>query len=441
MDNQINYWRLFIQDIFNDFPDANIYLNGGSSLVLYILKTYDINFNLINDFDLVWINPEYNDDYLFNNKNISLNGRSQKNKSSLNVLRSNNVNHTLFEMRILQCDININELELPLTSVKMFITKENYNIFFDMAINLDTSLLNNFEFYTHSCNKNGLFSVDNINYGNLSRHIINIIDMFDDLDDKQFLICMISNPNNLSRLIWKNINKSNKIKSFCDSELVLNDDHVICIYDKFIMLLKEKVNSIFSSYQKNICDLLEKINKCDIECAIYDCHYDLQGIGGNPNDVLLFLNNQSTDNESIITSPIIKKYLSNKNYDIKNRINTIAIKCAKYNVSYEKSINVVNPSMLRNNVSKEQYLYREQLTEIYVKLFNELYELLNLNILRWKNNIKLYENTEAINCILSIFSFYKLIQVKLQNGDYIISNNKLSLNPVWLLIIELKKLK
>lgn len=98
-----------------------------------------------------------------------------------------------------------------------------------------------------------------------------------------------------------------------------------------------------------------------------------------------------------------------------------------------KEINKLNYHTAKSDIRNNKMLLQDQLTLIYIELFNELNDLFDdINIIRWKNHIDLYRKlptSYAINCITNIFSFYVDILV--------VKNKLLSENPIWLLIIEL----
>lgn len=473
-------WKLFFKKMYENYPGVQIYLKGGSVIGLLLLQNSinSLELQLIRDFDFILEDVRCCTDlfyYEFGAEfNIVLNGKKSENgkknqggNTPLHVMRSihpirlPDTNDYLFEMAICAKDIG---LELPMTSMKLPITPDNYIGFFSLIekihinsidqSNLD--FLNCIHFDIPKCDINGMFDVDHIDC-KLSDSIKNIVNKItSDKNCQQCLYYLTINPTNLSRLEWKNIPKSNKIKLFYGKSVLpwlLNNDLILDLTDKFIYELALVVNTIYLIYKSDIDNMIEEINNLENNSAVIDCNYDLTGIGGSSTDVIAFLRNQNT-NMCISKSPRISKLLSKKNLvqsDIETMIDIvyeIGLKCDKYNVTYipEQIESGTHYAQLKNSIKKQMYEVRKKLTEVYCLMFGTLVEIFEgMNMIRWKDNIELYRslsNPSAINCITNIFKFAPEIKIKLNDGSNIITDSQnLSKNSIWLLFMELDRVK
>jgi len=404
MDN----WQSFIKKLLD--INTLVYLKGGAVIGIYLLKTivnmnnFEILYeeykklNLINDFDFIINDVNFKNDYFYyefgREYNISLNGKL-KNKNSSSTLRVMRSNNNKFEL-----SIDDDCKELPMTNMTILITIDNYENFFILFKNIINNTINhlhllflkNIDINIPIHDNNGMFC-DNIHINifndlnNLSNDLISIIK--NTTSDKNSQLCLyylIKNPTNLSRCLWKNIEKSDKIKNYYNTYLhamypnwLLNKDLLLPLLDKFINNLNILINNIYSQYQIDIKKLVDEINKYDKDIMINQCLYDLSGINDYPK---------------------LKHFIKNKRDEL-----------------------------------------RLILTNIYEEMFSKINDIfVNITILRWKNNIQMYKNLEnqsAINCLYKIFNFD--IQLKLLDGKNIINVKNITNNSIWQLIIELYK--
>ncbi len=454
--SHINNWKSFIQKIFLNFPKAKLFLVGGSVIGILLLKLinnekkFDTSYyafkkmDLIKDYDFVLESEEcctqsfyygFGKDY-----DITLNGYTGTNirftkTNFLNVMRSSD--NDLFEMSV--CNKHTS-FELPMTNMKIQITNDNIVYLFELIEKIYTNtlcqddllFLENINIDIPKC-INGMFDVDKLDNCNLSLTIINIInEITGDDNQKQCLYYLVRNPTNLSRLKWKNIPKSDKIKQFYNRHLnlnlprwLINNNIIIDLVDKLINKLGVVTNDIYFNHKENIDIVINRIDDLEREYIFYDCCYDLVGIGGSPRDVVNNFNNKK------IMSTFYK--LSHE------RIEVIRLKCERHNVTFSADMINVNYGKLKKEKKDEIIIEMNNLVALYLLLFEDWFKVFNgMNITRWKDNIKKYrelDNDEPMQCIIDIFNFN--IMTKLNYIDDLKFNtSELSRNSIWMLIIE-----
>jgi hypothetical protein len=464
MDNSthINTWFQYIYKILNNYPQSSLYLKGGSVVGILLLKLideYDIfetsynEFNkmdLIKDYDFVleWEECCSYDFYFEFGKEfgITLNGYMGNNPKIvknrlLNVMRSPLTD--LFEMSV--C-IKDECYELPLTSMKLYITKYNIENIFKLIEKINTNqlckddlqFLKNINIDIHDC-IDGMFNISTLNTYNLSPILINIINNISpNIIHKQCLYNLIQNPTNLSRLKWKNVNKSNLIKQFYTSHIkipslslpswLLNEELILSLTSTLIKFLSQTTNNIYLKYKTPIDAIINNINDLQREYIYYDCCYDLVGIGSDPSNVIINLNN------NIKMDTFFKLSIE--------RVENIRLKCERYSVIFSNDMMGINYGKMKKMKKDEICIEMGKLLEMYKLLFNDWLDVFNgCNIVRWKDNIKLYRdipNTDAIQCLIDIFNFNIMTQLDYDNSIKL-NTNKISNNSVWLLIMELKR--
>lgn len=502
--NTFNNWQLFIQKILINYPNSKLYLKGGAVIAINLLKVICLNkididvfkqLDLINDFDFVLEDEACCNDYFYyefgEEFNIYLNGdkkRKQRGKTTLRVMRDQSKK---FELSV--CSKQTDKLELPLTSMSIDITCDNFVNIFRIIDNIyDISFLNELHVNVPDHDNNGMFDLIGIN-GNplkvtdISLMIKNVIEeITDNINYQQCLIYLVQNPTNISRLYYKNIPKSNKIKEFYQQYLPLTDmptylisSEIPLILNKFIDDIGLMVDEIYGKYRNDIAILTENIYYYDRQFNEYNCIYDLIGIGGSPSEVIEFSRIIYHDIDytnvgkyfNIINSPCISKLIKSldgctnkqKHAKINNLceyVNKINYKCIEYNIKFVnisnegcwllKDIKFVNISnkgclLLRNETETKRDELRSTLTNLYIKMFQELDLIFEgVNIIRWKDSIKNYKSLnnsiEAINPITDIFSFYDELELRLSlKHDIIINSKILSTISTWSLMIELLK--
>jgi hypothetical protein len=472
-------WKFFVKKILDVYPGADIYLKGGAVIGIYLLKTiYTKDFDnlyptfkeleLINDFDFEIISEKLRNDYFYyefgKEHGIVLNGKNKNMKhiaSTLRIMRS--INSNLFEMNILEKE---EYPELPITNMKIFLSSDNYDKFFTLFENiyydtLDKShleFLNDVNIYIPECDINGMFDIKFDADIILSDTLINII--YNTTLDKNSQICLyylIKNPTNLSRLRWKNISKSNKIKNFlCNNDdnkiplFLLNDELILNLVDHFISNLSYITNEIYMIYAMEIDHLTNEINQLENIMIINECKYDLAGIGGSPASVLIFLNDFKSDNKLIISSPRISKLLLQKDIGKQTEklisdVELLQIKCHKYDIVFHDDMvyNINEYPKLKHKAEVERNILKIKITTIYETMFEKLDNIfVGINIIRWKNNIKMYRNLDdksALEYITNIFKFHNMIKIKTNLGNNIINVKNISTNPIWQLFHELSR--
>jgi len=373
---------------------------------------------LINDFDFILEHHEcctYDFYYKFGVKyNITLNGnnphkgkKNQGNRTLLHVMRSP-TNNNLFEMTVCA---KYEMLELPLTSMKLEVTKANVvellsflqNYYENNLTQTDFEFLTKINIDVPNHDINGMFVVDHINLSIFSTQVRDIICSI--TNDKNSIMCLknlISEPTNLSRFKWKNLPKTDKIRMFYSqylkSECVVplwlpNTNLISFLIDQFIFKIKELVNNIYITFECEIKYTIYEINK-------YDSLY---------RECINKLNNPVENN--LLDSHIKKVYAELK----------------------------LDSKLQRDN-------FRNKLTELYIDMFDKLNIIFKgINIIRWKNYIGIYKNLymiDNIECILCIiFNFVPEIKLKLIDGsNIIVFSEELYNNDIWLVILELGRI-
>lgn len=283
-------FNLFINDLLKD--GYEVYLKGGTVLGLKILKMiYDLysedNFeryfndflelDLIRDWDFVAYTGVPIEEDLKEELNKMANKYSLVPRAKTFILYQTKYpiklnDQALFEISMMDKEIFSN-LELPLTTMKMKVTKYNLKYIFMFAKSFYSYKVNNIpididvirymmkemKFYIYP-NKNGLFTInkENYNVGSLKGNIIKFIKDFTkkNIDLEQFLMTQIQEPNRLFyRLLEKNIPKVDKIINFFNNHKIqykkltwlLNTQNITNTVDKFIEKLGNKIYDIYNS--------------------------------------------------------------------------------------------------------------------------------------------------------------------------------------------------
>jgi hypothetical protein len=292
-------FNLFINDLLEE--GYEVYLKGGTVLGLKILKMiYDLysedNFeryfndflelDLIRDWDFVAYTGVLIEEDLKEKLNKMAYKYSLVPRAKTFVLYQTKYpiklnDQALFEISIMDKEIFSN-LELPLTTMKMKVTKYNLKYIFMFAksfysykvnktpidIDVITHMVKGMNFYIYP-NKNGLFTInkENYNVGSLKGNIIKFIKDFSkkNINLEQFLMTQIQEPNRLFyRLLEKNIPKVEKIINFFDNHKIqykkltwlLNTQNITNTVDKFIEKLGNKIYDIYNNEK----DPIEGIN-------------------------------------------------------------------------------------------------------------------------------------------------------------------------------------
>ena len=432
----MNFLKYF-EKIFYYYPNPILYLKGGSVLSIKVLQDTN-HLNLIKDFDFVLEDERCCNEYFYyefgKEFDIYLNGcrkSSQGKNTQLHVMRHHS--STKYELSVCTKD----PLELPMTSMKVLITEENYISLFTLLENIndkiDYNLLNNINIIIPEHNENGMFDESFIPNDTIISNII--IKTTKDSHSQQCLYYLIKNPTNIARLKFKNIPKSNDIKKLYQipPNWLLNECLILNLVEELIVNITLYINNIYNYYEKYINNLTEQIITDDNLYMTYECTYDLLGIGGNPSEVIDFLNGKN-DNPIIREAPRIRK-LKNKELMIPI-VEKIGIKCEKYNVKFDNDMFNINPCILKQEIKNNRDLLRTDLTNLYIEMFQKIDRLFeNININRWKDSLN------SSDPLLDIFQFCHQLKLKLNDAPIIINGTILSKSVTWLIVNKIQNLK
>jgi len=294
---------LFIKDIIKDH--FNVYLKGGNVLGLMILKMiynkykndddkfeslFDdfLQLNLIKDWDFTaYTKIILNDTYRKKLDDIAAKYKLVPRAKTFILYQTQKPmlidNNALFEISVLDSE-NYTKLEIPLTTMKIKVNEYNVKYVFILAkmflsykltnepfdLDMIKRVLSKFEINIHPSNK-GLYSVKNLDMGNLSNKMINFIKDFSkkDNDLMQFLIIHVSD---LFRLLYrlpvKNLPKTDLIADFIKNKLddkipswLLDTGNIKIIVNKFVDALSNKTNDIYVNYGVNsVVEFFDGIN-------------------------------------------------------------------------------------------------------------------------------------------------------------------------------------
>ena len=422
----------YFEKIFLHYPNPILYLKGGSVLSIKLLQ--DTNcLTDIKDFDFVLEDERCCNDYFYyrfsEEFGIFLNGcrkPSQGKNTQLHVMRHHS--STRYELSVCIKD----PLELPMTSMKIFITKENYLSLLSSLENIDYNYAKGLSVIIPDHDENGMFDeqfeTDETIISNM------IINTTKDSRNQQCLYYLIKNPTNISRLKYKNISKSENIKKlyYQPPKWLLNEKLILNLVEQLIVNITLYIDNIYENYKDDINVLTEQIIKDDNLCMFYGCTYDLLGIGGDPSDVIDFLNGKN-DIQTIRESPRIKK-LQNKELMI-DIVKKIGIKCEKYNVKFNLNMLNLNPCILKNEIQIKRDLLRTNVTNIYIEMFQKIdhiFEKANMN--RWKGSFN------SSDPLLNVFEFGYKLQLKMNGVPIIINGLILSRSVTWLIVNRMQKL-
>jgi hypothetical protein len=217
----------------------------------------------------------------------------------------------LFEIAILEGD-NFVDLELPLTTMKVKVTRRNLPHIFMFAksfysykikdepidLNVIKHMIKNISFIIPE-HKNGLFAVDKLHTGALSQELLSFITTFskNDVNLEQFLVTHIQEPHRLLfRFFEKNIPKVKKIKTFLtENNLVKNlpswlfdPTNMKNTIDSFIELLGSKIYLLY----------IDNVNNTDTEDALNRVSQFISGI--NLSRIQIEYNNFGCDGRKLI---------------------------------------------------------------------------------------------------------------------------------------------
>jgi len=181
----------------------------------------------------------------------------------------------LLEVSIKETELGYSDLEIPLTSMKIEMTKNNINQFFDFILKWDKEeygsktdeMIHGFIIENQKTDINGLFDVDKDRFddGGLHRSMLDVIkNTSKDINTQQFLVSQITQPDRLfTRLREKNFVKSEKIKSLYEkhsysaegSKLLLNTEYLDEIIERYLNLLKQTIVNSYDTLRLSLLNV------------------------------------------------------------------------------------------------------------------------------------------------------------------------------------------
>lgn len=453
MDQEISAWTNYFNYLL-DNNNLSLYVKGGNVLGLAILKIFidypnfdDIYCNicrlkLINDWDFVVYGMIPDNDFFtmsHNQFNINKEGekiivmryKTPKERSMIN-------GEALFELSVKHAEL-MSSLEIPLTSMKIQITKTNICEIFELVRLIRSSdcvitikkIINSLSLIIPECDVNGLFNLTHLNFddGNLSDELLKLIGN-ENIVYTQFLVSQIKEPDRLFlRFIGKNLPKSKKIQQFLSNHMVkyqhqpwlLDENNIVGIIDAFNVRLKNHIDKILNDFiteideihlEMDILVINRQITECKLEVMAqkFDYYYlvdTLKSIYSESDSAQIF--NEKMINHSaykiIFSNPSIiyfqkMKSLVSINAKIMEFEKKQAI-CEKYNITYANcsygdlvTINTYNYKIIQ---------CKKSLAVIYTKLLTRYSDLfVNVNIGRLADTMEKF-NVESIDKIMFVF--------------------------------------
>lgn len=324
-------WVQFIMELIKN--EYRVYAKGGSILGLQLIQMcinkIDLNellqLKLVKDWDFAMCVEKSHHNIIIE---IAKKYDIIKEGETIIVLRmKDNIkigSDALFEISLKESD-PLSELELPMTTMKIEITKDNIekvfglSEFFFLVNNVNMLTISrysqllfhpllegvtenvkyeHFQFHMDNLtiiipdNENGYFKVNgNFDQGDLSIHLLELINkVTSNINEKQFLIAQIKQPDRMFyRLLGKNLKKSIMINNFLKKHSIsiptwlINIDHVNGLINNFVNEINKFATIIFAKYENEVNEkhnqiifvddyikIIDKIiNYCDIEK-----HYD-----------------------------------------------------------------------------------------------------------------------------------------------------------------------
>lgn len=235
-------WIRFIHNLLDDKYD--IYVKGGSVLGLYLQDVRDWDFVIYtskpNFQSIIKTAKQY--DIIQDSKQIVI-------LRSTNYIKINN--DALFEMAIKENEI-MSDLELPMTTMKLKLNKDNMNTLFDLALSI---YCNNISFDGITVismtnieipeSDNGFFKVTELDHGGLSLTMLDIIrQTTSNMNEQQFLITHLKQPDRLFCRLPKNCRKTIDL-AYTQQTVLLNVTLVNQLVEQLITNIHDYVNKIF----------------------------------------------------------------------------------------------------------------------------------------------------------------------------------------------------
>lgn len=317
-DNEYNKWIDLFNDIISIKHDNNtqmfkLYAKGGTILGIKVLKmlltkdsdTFDkdiidlINLNLIKDWDfIIYPNGETKEDIGEIITSVGEKKGFQNEATSMVVIRYNSKSRfklksidgrkeadVLFELAVKNNE-NLSESELPMTMMKILITKDNIDKIFSLAqhfflhntcgLPIDANLIKRYmadiDVIVPKAD-NGMFDVLKVDEGCFSKEMLDIINNYvnnicvnDNIQNrkniKQLIISQLKEPDRIfDRLIGKNIPKSDKIRIFLHSKQILAEESWLIDGEKIGAIIKGFVEELQIIIQQKFNSILPEINR------------------------------------------------------------------------------------------------------------------------------------------------------------------------------------
>jgi len=260
-------FQKYFQKIFLHYPNPKLYLRGGAVISFKLLQ--DLNyFYPIEDFDFVLEDERCCNDYFYyefgKEFGIFLNGsrkKSQGKNTKLHIMR----NRSLLNFELSVCSKDT--LELPMTSMKIYFTQENYISLFALINDIDyfdADLLKCIVIEIPDHDENGMFSLSFEIGDTIMENII--INTTNNKIHQQCLYYLIQNPTNIARLKYKNIPKSREIKKLYElyQNWLLNEDLILDLVERLIVNITNYINDIYENYKDILDDsYIEMFQKMD----------------------------------------------------------------------------------------------------------------------------------------------------------------------------------
>jgi len=260
-------FQKYFQKIFLHYPNPKLYLRGGAVISFKLLQ--DLNyFYPIEDFDFVLEDERCCNDYFYyefgKEFGIFLNGsrkKSQGKNTKLHIMRNRNLLN--FELSVCIKDT----LELPMTSMKIYFTEENYMSLFALINDIDhfdIDLLKYLIIEIPDRDENGMFNLSFESNDTIMENIL--INTTNNKKYQQSLYYLIQNPTNIARLKYKNIPKSREIKKLYKlfPTWLLNEDLILSLVEQLIINIMNYISDIYENYKDTLDDdYMEMFQKMD----------------------------------------------------------------------------------------------------------------------------------------------------------------------------------
>lgn len=438
---ELQTWKNYIKSILIHHP---VYIKGGSVIGIECMKIlltskdqFEVAYkefkqlNLIKDWDFILYSndiPTY--------ENISREGDKLIIMRYKTIYERITIDAEAFIEMSIKSSEDFSSLEIPMTSMKIEINLNNIDFIFELIEKLYFNdidynnlkyLLNKFNVIIYDYDQYGLFVLTNLDEGNLSQDMLDIIKNNNSISIQQFLISQIIQPDRLFlRLMNKNIPKSNKIKNLFSNyhinypNWLMNEEYIMLLKNNFVQQLTGKINHIYNTYSANLLLLHEEYNNKLKLILIYhntidiinnNLHYqsiidilmNRTNIDKLPKQYQCILKKGSIEsiNKKIIelhelNSFCIKEHIYDKLEFIQDDVMSKYIQ-DKYLTEYQIKLNII---------LKEKLIIKHDILKIYESIFGTLsilFKEINLGRLaQVLNKIDVHTMNEIINVFGSI---------------------------------------